>query len=338
MDEAKCQQIGKLQGERWERMHDLCRRVYSADGLSPTIPTMGGGHQDPKIIVPEATQKGYDVAICGDSINLAFPNSKTRRGRVGHGVAQTLTTGDIQQVVVEPTAYDEQNGYLRQDGTVGTLTTDGSSPKHNNRIVEPSDYRFYRQAIETLQENDCEAGDTIDAYNRRVNKDGVSPTLTTRPDGFKTAILPVVSNNGKYELSDAMKRYINSKDGKYNVNQSSLTVNRDIACAKTTREGTTRADASDYITDDLPENAPVAGVDLLPYRIRKLTPRECFRLMGVKKDDYERAARHQSVSSQYHLAGDSIVTTCLMAIFGELLQIDYNTKIKELTEELRDVD
>ena len=60
--------------------------------------------------------------------------------------------------------------------------------------------------------------------------------------------------------------------------------------------------------------------------------------MGVKKDDYERAAKHQSASSQYHLAGDSIVTACLMAIFGELLQIDYNTKIKELTEELRDVD
>ena len=38
-------------------MHDLCRRVYSPSGLSPTIPTMGGGHQDPKIIVPEATKK-----------------------------------------------------------------------------------------------------------------------------------------------------------------------------------------------------------------------------------------------------------------------------------------
>lgn len=34
-------------------------------------------------------------------------------------------------------AYDEQNGYIRQDGCVGTLTTDGSSPKHNNRVVEP---------------------------------------------------------------------------------------------------------------------------------------------------------------------------------------------------------
>ena len=173
---------------------------------------------------------------------MAFPTSKTRRGRVGHGVAQTLTAQDAQQAVVEPLAYDEQNGYARQDGTVGTLTTDGSSPKHNNRIVEPN------------------------------------------------------------------------------------------------------------------------------YRIRKLTERECFRLMGVKSEDFEkvrygaalpkgssekiakrtmtkdewrvcwRIMRHdrQSVSSCYHLAGDSIVTTCLMAIFGLLLEVDYKQKITELTEELKE--
>ena len=59
---------------------------------------------------------------------------------------------------------------------------------------------------------------------------------------------------------------------------------------------------------------------------------------GKDKDDYERAAKHQSPSSQYHLAGNSIVTACLMAIFGELLSVDYNTKINELTEELLDAD
>jgi DNA (cytosine-5)-methyltransferase 1 len=42
--------------------------------------------------VREATKKGYAEARPGDSINLEQPNSKTRRGRVGKGVAQTLTT------------------------------------------------------------------------------------------------------------------------------------------------------------------------------------------------------------------------------------------------------
>lgn len=54
-------------------------------------------------------------------------------------------------------------------------------------------------------------------------------------------------------------------------------------------------------------------------KIRKLTPRECFRLMGVKDEDYDRVAKNQSDSSLYHLAGDSIVVNVLMAIFKELL-------------------
>lgn len=48
----------------------------------------------------EATKKGYSLAQTGDSINLEHPNSKTRRGRVGHEVAQTLTTSPQQAVVV----------------------------------------------------------------------------------------------------------------------------------------------------------------------------------------------------------------------------------------------
>ena len=55
-------------------------------------------------------------------------------------------------------------------------------------------------------------------------------------------------------------------------------------------------------------------------RIRKLTPLECFRLMGVKDEDYYKVAKNQSNSSLYHLAGDSIVVNVLMAIFKELIK------------------
>lgn len=53
--------------------------------------------------------------------------------------------------------------------------------------------------------------------------------------------------------------------------------------------------------------------------IRKLTPKECFRLMGVKDEDYELIAKNQSNASLYHLAGDSIIVNVLMAIFKEML-------------------
>lgn len=65
-------------------------------------------------------------------------------------------------------------------------------------------------------------------------------------------------------------------------------------------------------------------------RVRKLTEKECFRLMGVKDEDYEKIARNQSKSKLYHLAGDSIVTTCLMALFGQMLDVDWETKIREV--------
>ena len=81
--------------------NEQVRRVYGTDGLSPTLNTMQGGNRQPKVLVREATKKGYAEAVDGDSINLEQPNSKTRRGRVGKQVAQTLNTAP-QQAVVEP--------------------------------------------------------------------------------------------------------------------------------------------------------------------------------------------------------------------------------------------
>ena len=51
--------------------------------------------------IREATKKGYSEAYAGDSINFAVPNSKTRRGRVGRGVAQTLDTSCNQGIFVQ---------------------------------------------------------------------------------------------------------------------------------------------------------------------------------------------------------------------------------------------
>jgi site-specific DNA-cytosine methylase len=72
----------------------------------------------------------------------------------------------------------------------------------------------------------------------------------------------------------------------------------------------------------------------IEFRVRKLTEKECFRLMGVKDEDFEKIRKNQSKSSCYHLAGDSIVTTVLMSLFGEMLGNDWREKVNNLTEEL----
>ena len=75
-------------------------QIYDIEGISPTICTMGGGNQEPKIMIKEANKQGYSVASVGDSVNISRPNSKTRRGRVGKNIANTLLTTDEQGVVL----------------------------------------------------------------------------------------------------------------------------------------------------------------------------------------------------------------------------------------------
>lgn len=109
----------KLKGQIDIKGHESLKRVYDIDGVSPTLNAKSGGNTEPKIAIPvsehdeltdqlidgvkikEATKKGYDIATEGDSINLAVPGSKTRRGRVGKGVANTLDTSCNQGVLVE---------------------------------------------------------------------------------------------------------------------------------------------------------------------------------------------------------------------------------------------
>lgn len=57
------------------------------------------------------------------------------------------------------------------------------------------------------------------------------------------------------------------------------------------------------------------------FRVRKLTPRECFRLMGVSDEDIDKIqATGLSNSQQYRMAGNSIVVDVLEAIFRNLFE------------------
>lgn len=52
------------------------------------------------VLIKEANKQGYSIASVGDSVNISRPNSKTRRGRVGKNIANTLLTTDEQGVVL----------------------------------------------------------------------------------------------------------------------------------------------------------------------------------------------------------------------------------------------
>ncbi|MDH6364533.1 DNA (cytosine-5)-methyltransferase 1 [Enterococcus sp. PF1-24] len=87
---------GKLDGK-----YRSTQSVIDPEGISPTLTTMSGGGQEPKILIQEATKKGYTEAYPGDCINLSYPGSDYRRGRVGKGFAHTLLASSHQGIVTE---------------------------------------------------------------------------------------------------------------------------------------------------------------------------------------------------------------------------------------------
>ena len=108
--------IGHLRGECTSRVfpirdnakqiNELSRKRITTNTLTARYTAIGNGsyviENKPKkvVLVKEATKQGYAIANIGDSINLSHPNSKTRRGRVGKNIANTLLTSDEQGVVL----------------------------------------------------------------------------------------------------------------------------------------------------------------------------------------------------------------------------------------------
>ena len=101
--------------------------------------------------IKEATTKGYAVAAEGDAVNIQFPNSKTRRGRVGKQMANTIEASGINQGVVEreeirpvltPDRIEkQQNGRrFKDDGEESFTLT--SIDRHGVAIGEYPRYRI----------------------------------------------------------------------------------------------------------------------------------------------------------------------------------------------------
>lgn len=231
--DPKCVQVGSLSGGKWDKMHEQSRRVYSGEGLAPTVHTCGGGNTEPKVLIKTANKKGYDEAVEGDSVNLQYPDSKTRRGRVGHGVSQTLQCDD----------------------SMGVVTAAAMRGRENGQQIEISD-REYSNALTTVQKDSLVA--ETKCLNSKVN--GKQPHVQDRiydSEGISTAITTAF-----------------------------------------------RPSIAEH-TENL--------------RIRKLTPKECWRLMGFSDECFEKAEKVNSNTQLYKQAGNSIVVDVLVHIFRNLL-------------------
>lgn len=263
-------------------------------------------HRLKDLLEDEVDEKFYlsDKAING-ALNTTFNCSRLENKTEKDGIIPTLCARDYKDpklVIEEPVPCEirvDEGIRTFQDNIMGTLRTiDGCGGKH---IIEP---KILEENLKTKLCNDLIASGKVKendvirhsySTNRmekmyiqnQVNHD-CSPTLDTRCD-----CLGVVVNDEPKVLGGFGKI---GSTGQYH--QQNRIYDDKVAISVTTGFN------------------PFYKANL---RIRKLTPKECFRLMGVKDEDFENIAKNQSNASLYHLAGDSIVVDVLMAIFKKML-------------------
>lgn len=139
-------------------------RVYlvghdRARGRREILPVIGTAFDNPiyteeGLKIKEAVKEGYSVAHLGDSVNMSFLNSSTRRGRIGKGIAQCLITMRRQAVVVKkddkltlrmltPREYFRLQGFSDED--------------YDKASSVNTEFQLYKQAGNSMAVNVVEA-------------------------------------------------------------------------------------------------------------------------------------------------------------------------------------
>lgn len=231
--------------------------------------------------VKSATKKGYEVATESDSINLSNLSSETRRGRVGKEVAQTLdTTASNQAIMIAHVSRSEEGKRLRKES-----------------MAKGKDFTPFQAKQITFKESDvmnCVTTATtkdnlikIGAIRGRGNDN--SQQLEINQNGTSNDLTTVQKDNVVVQLNTS-KESNGVQPYQYNrvYDANAIAPVLDTECGR-----------PNYKTD---------------FAIRRLTPRECFRLM-----DFPDSFKFVCSNSQlYKQAGNSIVVNVLSEIIKNL--------------------
>lgn len=135
------------------------------------------------------------------ALNMLSSHYQQRKNSIlpDSGTAPTICSRDWKEpkCVVLGSLADEKYSKMiessrRVHGIDGIAPTVHTCSGGNTEPKIAFKERFHRQALERLGKNEYKHGDTIDSLNEKLNTSGVCPTVTTRPEGFNTAIIPVV--------------------------------------------------------------------------------------------------------------------------------------------------
>lgn len=221
-------------------------RIYSAEGCSPALNTVGGGGLEPKILRPERTE-------------------------YGKAIRKQYEAGEIQE-----SRHNMTELQPREDGISNTLTT----VQKDNLLLEP------KILIDDTWSEKFGGTKTYRDY---------CPTLRSERTGLKVAVREATKQGyAEATVGDSINIQFPNSDTRRGRVGKEVAQTLETSCNQAT------------LTHD--------------YRIRKLTPKECWRLMGFTDEEFLKAEEVNSNSQLYKQAGNSIVVDVMEGICGRLVK------------------
>ena len=319
----QCVQVGEVVGGKWDKMHDISRRVYEPDGISPTVHCQQGGNTELKIAENFVLGGGEEdpVIVAMRGRNPDNPSDRTKGAPLEQrleaneqGICNSLTTVQKDNLVMEKKRgskeyvarrykeFIEEKGYIpemfvaynKQEvaDIAPTITGQCSCPSGSSAVL-----KLETEDVKVLAPNNWghKAGDGTATRERR-----------------ETDIVPALQANAGQTQQSYLKIKVATKQG-YEKAEEGDYVNITFPSSKTKRGRVGRGIAQTLTCGD--GNAIVTE----NVRIRKLTPRECLRLMGWNDEQIDKiAAAKVSATQQYRQAGNGIVVQVLEFIFKAL--------------------
>lgn len=303
-------------------------RVYSPNSISPTLTTPTGGNSMPLILAME--QIPFNTADEG----LAY----TITTRYGAMCASNLIDGNFPMTGI--LTIENPTEEMKRQIEDGSLSFDKGMPKETS--LKSCAMRGRGKGVDYHQE--LEVGDDVANALTTVQKDsmileGEDPSIISlmswnRPGGDVGDVSPAITTsaweqNNFVKLPDGDSPMVMADPRKNygrlqpSAESSPTLLSTDYKSPHLVVErGDGELDMSDPETRIIKRAADHVAQEYgtqTRFRIRKLTPRECYRLMDVPEEYIDRLlASGISKSQHYKLAGNSIVVSCLYHIFKNL--------------------
>lgn len=303
-------------------------RVYDPSGISPTLTTPTGGNSMPLILAME--QIPFNTADEG----LAY----TITTRYGAMCASNLIDGNFPMTGI--LTIENPTEEMKRQIEDGSLNFDKGMPKETS--LKSCAMRGRGKGVDYHQE--LEVGDDVANALATVQKDsmileGEDPSIISlmswnRPGGDVGDVSPAITTsaweqNNFVKLPDGDSPMVMADPRKNygrlqpSAESSPTLLSTDYKSPHLVVErGDGELDMSDPETRIIKRAADHVAQEYgtqTRFRIRKLTPRECYRLMDVPEEYIDRLlASGISKSQHYKLAGNSIVVSCLYHIFKNL--------------------